>query len=277
MSPLKLYLLCPQWGFERMDIELFLHKVKEDGYDGVDMVVPFEKKQRNRLRQLLEAYDLKIVSHQHQATGQNIIDFCHSYNYFLNLSAEVAPLRINSHSGRDYFSLYEHLKVLDTAAEFENNTGYEVVHETHRGRMLHSPGTAKELFDLRSDFQITADLSHWVCVTESYLENERFTPILNEAIRRTRHIHARVGFPEGPQVPDPRHPYYLEATQYFINFWSAILEYQNKLGTAILSVTPEFGPPPYMWTRLEDNAPVASQWEINLYIQQLFKKLLQVI
>lgn len=277
MSALKLYLLCPRWGQEHLDLEAFIYKVKDSGYDGVDMWVPKEPKERKRLRRLLKQYDLKIVSHQHEADGRNITEFCKSYNYYLECCAEVNPLLINSHSGRDHFCLEDQLKVLDSAAAFESSSGYTVAHETHRGRMLYSPGTAKQLFDLRPDFKITADLSHWVCVTESFLEHDNFKPILSEAVRRTRHIHARVGFPEGPQVPDPRHPQFADALYHFSCLWSKMLESRAAEGADFITVTPEFGPPPYMWTRLEDGAPVAAQWEINLYIQQLFKKLIQLV
>jgi len=259
------------WGSEHLELERFLHHVKADGYDGVDMWVPESQKERSHLLQLLEKYDLKIVSHQHQATGSNIHEFCRSFDYYLNISAEVNPLTINSHSGKDYFCLDDQLQVLDTAKDFESQTGYTVAHETHRGRMLFCPGAAQNLFDLRPDFQITADFSHWVCVTESYLEN--FAPVLQEAINRTTHIHARVGFPEGPQVPDPRLNQYAEPLTYFSKLWKAIIKKKIDQGAQMITVTPEFGPPPYMWTRLDNNEAVASQWDINLFIQQLIKGL----
>lgn len=277
METLKLLLMCPRWGSEHLELETFLHNVKADGYDGVDMWIPFEKNERNQLRRLLQQYELKIVSQQYQASGQNIREFCHSFDYHLQLSAELDPILINSHSGHDYFSLDDQLRVLDTAQSFEERFGYKVSHETHRGRMLYSPGAAKQLFDLRPDFQITADFSHWVCVTESYLEPKHFGHIVEEAINRTRHIHARVGFPEGPQVPDPRLPNYSDALHHFICFWSKILENKVAQGMKSITVTPEFGPPPYMWTNLKDNSPVASQWEINLFIKQLFKKLVHLV
>ncbi len=61
--------------------------------------------------------------------------------------------------------------------------------------------------------KINADFSHWVCVTESYLEN--FQDELNEAIYRAEHIHARVGFTQGPQIPDPGLPAWQEPVQFF--------------------------------------------------------------
>jgi thioredoxin reductase len=52
--------------------------------------------------------------------------------------------------------------------------------------------------------RLTADFSHLLCVHESNLSDQ---PDAVEAIiAAADHIHARVGFCEGPQVSDPRNP-----------------------------------------------------------------------
>ncbi len=117
--------------------------------------------------------------------------------------------------------------------------------------------------------RITADFSHWVCVTESYLEN--FENEIEEAIKRTEHIHARVGFTEGPQIPDPRSPFWKEQVDFFLKLWERIISYQKSIGTETFTVTPEFGPQPYMWSTLKDNSPVADQWEINLFMKKIME------
>ena len=83
----------------------------------------------------------------------------------------------------------EQLLVIDTAEKFSIKNNIRIAHETHRGRIGFSPGNASKLFNLRPGMKITADLSHWVCVTESYLEN--FQQALSEAIVRTEHVHAK--------------------------------------------------------------------------------------
>jgi hypothetical protein len=100
--------------------------------------------------------------------------------------------------------LQQNLDLVDIAEDFSAKSGVTVVHETHRGRLGYCPQMISTIFEKRSDFLITADLSHWVCVTESMLQN--FKPIVDEAVKRTRHIHVRVGFEEGPQVPNPAAP-----------------------------------------------------------------------
>jgi len=117
--------------------------------------------------------------------------------------------------------------------------------------------------------KITADFSHWVCVTESFLEN--YEAETDEAIRRTAHIHARIGFTQGPQIPDPRSPFWQKETDLFLGLWGKILMYQQSIGMPFFTITPEFGPPPYMWTTIDDNSPVSNQWDINLFMMNLLR------
>ena len=267
---MELKILCPQWGHEHLPLEVFFAKVKGAGYDGVDTWMPENSAERKKFIRLLKEYGLSIVSHQHQAAGNTIGEFCRSFEYYLHMSMECDPILINSHSGRDFFSLEEQLLVLDTAEKFAVKNNIRVVHETHRGKIGFSPGNAKELFKLRQNMRITADFSHWVCVTESYLEN--FQEILAEAIGRTEHIHARVGYTQGPQVSDPRSPFWREQVRFFLRIWERIFELKKSSGAELLTITPEFGPAPYMWTGVADNEPVAIQWDINVFMKDLLKK-----
>lgn len=266
---MQLKILCTQWGLEDLPIEDFFCKVKNAGYDGIDTWLPEAKEERKKFIRLLNEYGLSIVSHQHQAHGNTIDEFCKSFEYYLQISSQCNPILINSHSGKDCFTLDEQLGVIDTAQNFSVKNNVRVVHETHRGRIGFSPVNLRELFRLRPEMKITADFSHWVCVTESYLET--FNHELEEAIRRTEHIHARVGFIEGPQIPDPRLTTWQEPVQFFLNTWKKIIEYQKSLGTDIFTITPEFGPPPYMWTNRESNEPIINQWEVNMYMKDLLR------
>ena len=241
---MELKILCPQWGHEHLDVEAFFANVKAAGYDGVDTWVPSDKTKRKRFIRLLDEYDLLMVSHQHQAKGNGIDEFCRSFQYFLELSLESNPVLINSHSGRDFFTLEEQLQVLDVAENFSAKHNILVAHETHRGRIGFGPMVARELFRLRPNMKITADFSHWVCVTESFLEN--YHAEISEAIKRTGHIHARIGFIEVPQIPDPRLPVWQKETDFFLSLWEKIFIHHQSIGTEIFTITPEFGHPPYM-------------------------------
>lgn len=267
---MKLLILCPQWGNEHLPLEEFFSKVKEAGYDGIDAPLPEDINEKKNFISLLDQYKLVAVSHQHQAKGDTIKEYCKSLEYYLSHSLECNPLLINSHSGRDYFTLEEQLKVIDTVEEFSIKNNITVAHETHRGRIGFSPYNAMELFNLRPAMKITADFSHWTCVTESFLEQS--SAIVEEAITRTKHIHARVGFTQGPQIPDPRLAEWQQPVEFFFKIWEQIIEYQKSKKVDFFTITTEFGPPPYMWTKTIDNTPIASQWEINLFMKDLLKQ-----
>lgn len=267
---MKLLILCTQWGSEHLPVEDFFTKVKEAGYDGIDTWVPEDITEKKKFISLLDKYQLKIVSHQYQAKGNTIEKYCKSLKYYLALSLECDPLLINSHSGRDYFSLDEQLRVIDTVEEFSVKHNIIVAHETHRGRIGYSPYNAMELFNQRPAMKITADFSHWTCVTESYLEHS--PAIMEEAIKRTKHIHARVGYTQGPQIPDPRLAEWQEPVKFFLNIWRQMIEYQKLKQAKFLTITTEFGPPPYMWTNIKDNTAIESQWEINCCMKDLLRK-----
>ncbi len=272
---MKLLILCPQWGYEHLPLEDFFLKVKEAGYDGIDTWLPKSNSEKKKFLSLLDTYKLAIVGHQHQATGNTIKEYCKSLEYHLTRILECNPLLINSHSGRDYFSSEEQLRVIDTIEEFSVKNNIIVAHETHRGRIGYSPYQAMELFKLRPSMKITADFSHWTCVTESFLENS--PEILQEAIIRTKHIHARVGYTQGPQIPDPRLPDWQNPVEFFIEIWKRIIRYQKSKRALFFTITPEFGPPPYMWTRTDNGSPVRNQWEINLFMKDLLRKELEHI
>ena len=132
---MKLLFLYTQWGSENLPLEDFFVIVKEAGYDGIDTWMPEDVNERRKIISLLDQYKLKMVSHQHQAKGNTIDEYCKSLKYYLSLSLECNPILINSHSGRDYFSLDDQLKVIDTCEEFSVKNNITVAHETHRGRI----------------------------------------------------------------------------------------------------------------------------------------------
>jgi hypothetical protein len=86
------------------------------------------------------------------------------------------------------------------------------------------------------------------------------------------HIHARVGFSEGPQVPNPAAPEWENVVNAHLVIWEKII--RNYLGN-VFTVTMEFGPPPYMPTIPFTNQPIADQWEANVWIMNTLKTRMQ--
>lgn len=171
-----------------------------------------------------------------------------------------APLLLNIHSGLDRWSPAEVDEFFGAALDLEKRTGLTFCHETHRRRCLATPWAAAEILRRFPTLHLTADLSHWVCVAERLLED--FSATLDLVARRTRHIHARVGHEHGPQVPDPRAPEWQPHLLAHETWWSHIWAAQRAAGLARSTLTPEFGPPPYLWTWPHTGAPAADLAEV---------------
>jgi hypothetical protein len=264
---MEIKILSPQWGHEHMPVTAFMDMIRQAGYDGVDTWIPRYKEEKRLLYNYLQKYQLYLVAHQHEAQGSTFRKFKSSFVRNLQQCAQHVPMLINSHTGRDYYTFEQNIELVDIAYEFSLKTGIPVAHETHRGRLGYSPQITNKFFAARPDFRITADFSHWVCVTESMLEN--FEPIVNEAIKRSIHIHARIGFEQGPQVADPRAPEWAYAVKKFLFWWDQIVLTNKESGLKLFPITTEFGPEPYMPKAPFSTNPLANQFKINCYIKDM--------
>jgi hypothetical protein len=89
------------------------------------------------------------------------------------------------------------------------------------------------------------------------------TEIIRQCAERCIHIHARVGYEEGPQVPDPRAPEYQYCLDAFERWWQLIWDAQDARGLAASTLTPEYGPPGYLHTLPYTRQPVVDLGEIS--------------
>jgi sugar phosphate isomerase/epimerase len=267
---MEIRILSPTWGLEHLGYEKMLRKIFAAGYDGLDTWIPQDPDDKRTLFDFLSSGNITLVTHQYRAAGSTFKDFRKSFLEELKSCAGPKPLLINSHTGKDHFTKEQLLDLIDIAAEFSDKTGITVAHETHRGRLGYSPQSYHELATLHSRFPITADFSHWVCVTESMLEN--FGPALKLAIQNTVHIHARVGYEEGPQVTDPRATQWQYAVEVFSGWWDEIVAVNKQQHRPILTITTEFGPAPYLVHHPATGAPLVDQFEINCYMKDYLKR-----
>ena len=120
------------------------------------------------------------------------------------------------------------------------------------------------------EINLTVDYSHWCCVCESTLEDQEDN--LSKTYSRVQHIHGRVGYAEGPQVPDPRAPEYAHELQRHMSWWDNIVQAKQELGQTTITFTPEFGPPGYLHTLPYTNQPVADlTGKVRLWMGKHFK------
>lgn len=266
---MKIKFICPIWGMEDPTLEAKLEKIKEAGYDGVEMGASQDNKEREHAKNLLEKFDLMFIGQQ-WTDGNDIDEHFKSFEKQVRINSELNPYLINSHTGKDYFSLEENKRLFELTTNLAKNYNFKIIHETHRGRFTFSAMSTSEFINSFDNLELAADFSHWCCVSESYLEDQ--TQFVKEAINRTVHLHARVGYPQGPQVTDPRAPEWQYALQTHLNWWDKIIESNRKKGFSIQTIAPEFGPVEYLPTLPFTNKPVSDQWEINLFMKDLLKE-----
>jgi sugar phosphate isomerase/epimerase len=180
------------------------------------------------------------------------------------------PILVNSQSGRDRMSFDEGCQFFRTALAAEVDLGIPVAHETHRHRLLYAPWTTAQYLHAFDDLRICADFSHWCVVCESLLAD--LEDVLAPTFARAIHIHARVGYEEGPQVPEPRAPEYERCLRAHESWWDSIRDARAAGGAAILTVDPEFGPPNYMHTIPYTQEPVADLWEVCLWMSHHLRR-----
>ena len=54
---------CPRWGMAHLPFEDFVQKVKDAAYDGVEMDLPFDEKEKSGYLDTLKQYDLLLVGY----------------------------------------------------------------------------------------------------------------------------------------------------------------------------------------------------------------------
>ncbi|WP_199616187.1 sugar phosphate isomerase/epimerase family protein [Paenibacillus alkalitolerans] len=262
------------WGMEG-DWDTKLKRIAEAGYDGVETPMP-AKEEEHRFRELLDQYGLELILHIYTGKEDNEKPYPDSAEAHiasletqLERAASFRPLMINSHSAKDSMPYEEQLNFFSHAVRLERQAGIPLAHETHRGRATCTPwATARLLRDL-PELHITADFSHWCNVCESMLHDQEDN--LSLAMRHSIHIHARVGYEQGPQVPDFRAPEYEYALLRHEQWWDEICGIHQAAGRPFVTCTPEFGPPGYMHTHPFTRQPVVDLWEICLAMARRFR------
>jgi sugar phosphate isomerase/epimerase len=261
------------WGLSLPTLEANLRKIREAGFDGVEMGVPEDGGERRELGTLLERLGLELIAQQWTG-GSSPQEHAASFEQQYRRAAGLRPLLVNSHTGKDYYSTAENLQVFHRARRLEEELGIPVVHEVHRGRATFSTLSTAALLDGLPELRLAADFSHWCCVHESLLQDQQ--PVLERALARSFHLHARVGHPEGPQVSDPRAPEWQAALEAHLDWWQKIVDYRRREGAELLTICPEFGPPDYMPTLPYTRQPVVDLFQVNCHMKELLKQRLRV-
>ena len=269
--------LCPFWGSETDTIDEFINNTIDQGFNGIEIHFPndvaFENNFYNKLKGIRKLQPDFVVVPQ-QVTGvklETATDYLSGVMSRLEQLRRYEPNFINSHTGKDHYSFSDNCKIIEVIEEFSLKHNIKIYHEIHRGRFTFHSATTLQYLEKFPQLILVGDLSHWCVVSESMLEDQAST--IKEVIPHIHHIHARVGFEQSPQVNNPFTPEWESTLQIYLDWWQQIVDYHKNKNT--MSITPEFGPFPYMPQTPFDKKPLANQKELNLemklYLQEHLK------
>jgi len=273
---LNIRFLCPRWGAEQVDWAPFLKEVKKAGYAGIEWFPFGEPGDPLAVLPLLEELGLDFsivmqVTSAYSGFETYITALKNDLQKLASLrTAKKKPLFISVQCGREYFTNAQILACLQVCAEVANANGTAIYQETHRNKWSYGAHTVYPLLQQKPELALTLDVSHWFCVSESYLEDQQAA--VEAAIRQTFHVHARVGHTEGPQVVDPAFPEYTLALNEHLRIWDQWVAHRRQQGFTESTITPEFGPPPYLARANRDIDLQQEQWRLNLWMKNLLNE-----
>jgi sugar phosphate isomerase/epimerase len=220
---MKLSFYCTRWGQDRVPWDVFLKRVQEEGYDGVEASLPLTPVEQEPILNGLEKYGLKLIA-AHRDTGT--ADFtAHARELEARLRSmlDVKAVLITSHTGKDYFSFEQNTQLLLISKRMAQEHNVIIIHETHRGKFSFAAHVTRKYLEAIPSLRLNLDISHWYTVAESYLEDQAAAVEL--AVARTAHIHARIG------------KEWEHAMQQHLIQWDKVVDRHRRMGAAELGIT----------------------------------------
>lgn len=239
-------------------------------FNGIEGPCPTDTTARLQLRSALLdnqlAYIAEIttagsyVPERRASVQQHLVDF----EQKLLCSMELSPEFISCIGGCDAWPESASIDFFGEAMHIAQQHDAIVSFETHRSRSLFTPWITQRVTRSLPEIKLTLDFSHWCVVCERLMDSE--LDVIKDIAKHGHHIHARVGYDQGPQVPHPAAPEYFHALEAHQRWWAIIWHSQLQRDYSFTSMTPEFGPDGYLHQMPFTQQPVAELWEINQWI-----------
>ena len=268
---MQLLLYKTLWGHSGTFEQACLQAV-EEGFSGIEGPAPLDAVEQQHWRELLEHYQLDYIAEICTA-GSYVPDRCasllqhlDSLQQRLEASLALSPRFITCLGGCDAWEESRSCEFFLRAMAMAERYGVTISFETHRGRSLFNPWVTERICRQLPALKLTCDFSHWCVVCERLLEGEE--EVLESIFPRAFHIHARIGYDQGPQVPDPSAARYQPARIKHERWWQQIWMRKFERGEQSITMTPEFGPDGYQAIDVATDQPVGDLWQMNCWIAE---------
>lgn len=266
---MQLKLFKPLWG-NTLSLPAVIQQVQQAGFQGIEGRAPETVVEQSRWAGLMKQAGLDYIAEI--VTGGDYVpksgltpeDHLHDLKTGIENSLPLKPRFASCITGYDAWSETESIAYFKAAMELGKHYGIALSFETHRSRALFNPWVTQRIVEAIPDIKLTLDISHWCVVCERQMDSEMAT--MNQILPNVKHVHARVGYDQGPQVPHPAAPEYEYALKSHQAVWHKVWQQHWSNGFDVTTMTPEFGPDGYLHTLPFTNAPVADLWEINQWM-----------
>lgn len=266
---MKLLLCKTLWGHTG-SVDEAAELAVEEGFSGIEAPLPADARAMEHFSQVMDTHQLfwvqeictagSYVPRRHASIDEHLQDFESQLRRGLDIGARFA----NIMGGCDAWEIEDSVRFFSEAQDISERLGVTCSFETHRGRSFFTPWNTVKILDRLPELKVTCDFSHWAVVCERLMDSE-WDSILRVA-QQAHHIHGRVGYDQGPQVPHPGAPEYAEALASHQRCWEALWNSQLERNYTQTTMTPEFGPDGYLHTLPFTNAPIADLWDLNSWI-----------
>lgn len=240
------------------------------GFNGIEAPVPAQDEVLDQFGSLLHGGALQwvqeictagsYVPRRRATVEEHLQDLERQLRRGIAVGARFA----NVMGGCDAWEIDDSVRFFSEAQNIADRVGVTCSFETHRGRSFFNPWNTVKILERLPELKITCDFSHWMVVCERLLEDD--WEVIARAAQQAHHVHGRVGYDQGAQVPHPAAPEYRKALEFHQRCWEAIWLSQRGRGYTQTTMTPEFGPDGYLHELPFTRAPVADLWEINRWI-----------
>jgi hypothetical protein len=270
---MKLRFLYPHWGSEALSCSTYFNVVKEQEFDGIEINIPRDPDFQTAFLKSIQQQ--RKVNPEFLFVAQQVLglqqETPHEYLQRalqrLDFIAQFEPNFINSHTGKDHYSFSENCRIIEALEEFSIKRGIPIYHEIHRGRFTFHSTTTLNYLEIFPNLKFVGDFSHWCVVSESLLQDQE--DIIEKIAPNIYHLHARVGTEQASQVNHPFAPEWKSHLDRYTDIWKSVLhQHRNK---ETFSITPEFGPFPYMPQSPFDQQPLSDQHKINQQMKTYLK------
>lgn len=268
--------VTPEMGNTSKGYDALFARIKSEGFIGVETPISMVE-DKKAFGTALQKHGLKYVAMINTCTFNpdpicaGVDEHVNSFRRLVREAKELVPVFINAHSGRDSWSTDAAHKYFEQALAIEAEEKITIYHETHRGRILYNPWVTRDMCKKFPTLKLTADLSHFCVVAERVFDeksglDDDWAETMDIIADRCGHVHARVGYAEGPQVPNPADPAYRPALESHEQWWDKIIARQAAKGVTEITVEPEHGTNGYQ-QELPWGGEVADLWVVNNWIK----------